>query len=70
MKNKFVIPLLLVLIFSLIYNIIKIDSRMGFLKNENGIYLMGATASLTGIIFCIVIFRLNLLKKMVEETKG
>ena len=69
MANKFLIPFLLVLIFSLIYNYLKIDQRMGFLKNENGFYSMGAIASITGIIFCVVVYRINSVNKIIDKNK-
>lgn len=69
MSNKILIPIFLVLIFSLVYNFIKIDTRMNLFKPQNSIYLLGIAASLSGIIFSIVIFRMNSIRKKLKNLK-
>ena len=70
MSNKLLIPFVLLLLGSLVYNVVKIDQRMDFLKNENGYHLMGIVISIVGIIFCLVIFRFNSVNSMINKAKN
>jgi hypothetical protein len=69
MSNKFVVLFVLLLIASMIFNYIQIDNRMGLLKAQNSVYLMGMVVSWVGIIFCLVVFRFNSINKIIKNAK-
>ena len=69
MSNKLLIPFVLLLLGSLVYNFVKIDSRMDVLKNENGYHSMGVVISIVGIIFCVVVFRFNSINAIINKAK-